>query len=74
MPPDGILRRYNFSSERTYTFKIRHATPLLLIVQLSRILAEQVFTHDNFRTYRKANNVSFYFSTIDICVIGSKFG
>ena len=57
MPPDppwlGRIRRYNFSSERAYTFKIRHATPLLLIVQLSCILTEQTFTHDDFRTYPK---------------------
>ena len=61
MPSDaprlGRIRRYNFSFERAYTFKIRHATPLLLIVQISSvscILAEQAFTHDDFRTlYRK---------------------
>ena len=57
MPPEpprlGRLRRYNFSSERAYTFKIRHATPLLLIVQLSRILHEQAIAHDDFRTYLK---------------------
>ena len=57
MPSDpprlGRIRRYNLSCEGAYTFKIHHATPLLLIGQISCTLAERAFTHDDFRTYRK---------------------